>query len=50
MTKEDIISQKLVAYDDAFDFYMDRGRMPDGVPADDLLGDSCSRPLMRIHS
>ncbi len=38
MTKEDIISQKLVAYDDAFDFYMDRGRMPDGVPADDLLG------------
>ena len=39
MTKEDIISQKLAAYDDAFDFYMDRGRMPDGVPADDLLGE-----------
>ena len=39
MTKEDIISQKLAAYDDAFDFYMDRGRMPDGVPAGDLLGE-----------
>ena len=38
MTKEEIISQKLAAYDDAFDFYMDRGRMPDGVPSDDLLG------------
>ena len=38
MTKEEIISQKLAAYDDAFDFYMDRGRMPDGVPTDDLLG------------
>ena len=38
MLKEDVISQKLAAYDDAFDFYMDRGRMPDGVPSDDLLG------------
>ena len=38
MLKEDDISQKLAAYDDAFDFYMDRGRMPDGVPSDDLLG------------
>lgn len=38
MLKEGVISQKLAAYDDAFDFYMDRGRMPDGVPSDDLLG------------
>ena len=38
MTKEEIIDQKLIAYDEAFDFYMDRGRMPDGVPSDDLLG------------
>ena len=38
MTKEDAISQKLAMYDEAFDFYMDRGRMPDTVPDDDLLG------------
>ena len=38
MTKEENISQRLAAYDEAFDFYMDRGRMPDDVPADDLLG------------
>ena len=38
MTKEENISQRLAAYDEAFDFYMDKGRMPDGVPTDDLLG------------
>ena len=38
MTKDEIITQRLNAYDEAFDFYMDRGRMPDAVPADDLLG------------
>ena len=38
MSKDDIISQKLAAYDEAFDFYMDRGRMPDNMPTNDLLG------------
>lgn len=32
------IEKKLQEYDDAFDFYMERGRMPDNVPHDDLLG------------
>ena len=38
MTKDEDISQRLTAYDEAFDFYMDRGRMPDVVPPNDLLG------------
>ena len=38
MSKDDIISQKLAAYDEAFDFYMDRGRMPENMPTNDLLG------------
>ena len=38
MTKDEIITQRLTAYDEAFDFYMDRGRMPDAVPSNDLLG------------
>ena len=38
MTKDEDISQRLTAYDEAFDFYMDRGRMPDAVPPNDLLG------------
>ena len=38
MTKDEVITQRLTAYDEAFDFYMDRGRMPDVVPPNDLLG------------
>lgn len=32
------IAQKLREYDEAFDFYMDRGEMPDTIPPTDLLG------------
>ena len=38
MNIETYIAKKLQEYDDAFDFYMDRGRMPDTVPPEDLLG------------
>ena len=38
MNNESEISRKLREYDDAFDFYMDRGQMPETVPSDDLLG------------
>ena len=38
MNNESEISRKLREYDDAFDFYMDRGQMPENVPPDDLLG------------
>ena len=38
MTNEEEISQRLAAYDEAFDIYMDRGQMPDTIPPDDLLG------------
>ena len=38
MAKEEEISEKLAAYDEAFDFYMDRGRLPDSMPAGDPLG------------
>ena len=32
------IAKKLQEYDEAFDFYMDRGEMPDTIPEGDLLG------------
>ena len=38
MNNKEEIAKKLKEYDDAFDFYMERGRMPDIVPHDDLLG------------
>lgn len=38
MNNESEISRKLREYDDAFDFYMDRGQMTENVPPDDLLG------------
>ena len=38
MNNESEISRKLREYDEAFDFYMDRGQMPDAIPQDDLLG------------
>ena len=32
------IAQKLQEYDAAFDFYMDRGQMPETIPQGDILG------------
>lgn len=32
------IQKKIQEYDDAFDFYIERGRMPDYIPEDDLFG------------
>ena len=32
------IAEKLQKYDEAFDFYMDRGQLPDSIPPGDLLG------------
>lgn len=37
MEKEEYIDQRVTAYSEAFDFYMDCGRMPDLVPGGDLL-------------
>lgn len=38
MTQDSDIAKKLAAYDEAFDFYMDKGKMPENMPSDDLLG------------
>ncbi len=37
MDKEEYIDQRVAAYSEAFEFYMDCGQMPDMVPNDDLL-------------
>ena len=37
MKKEEYIDQRVAAYSEAFDFYMDCGQLPDMVPSDDLL-------------
>ena len=34
----DELSQKIKNYDEAFDFYMDYGKLPDNLPQGDLLG------------
>lgn len=34
----DSFAQKLKDYDEAFDFYMDYGKLPDNLPQGDLLG------------
>ena len=34
----DSFVQKLKEYDEAFDFYMDYGKLPDNLPSGDLLG------------
>ena len=39
------ISKKLREYDDAFDFYMDRGQLPDSIPLGDLLGGVISQTV-----
>lgn len=39
------ISKKLREYDDAFDFYMDRGQLPDSIPQGDLLGGFISQTV-----
>lgn len=39
------IAKKLQEYDEAFDFYMDRGEMPDAIPEGDLLGSFLGQTL-----
>ena len=39
------ISKKLQEYDEAFDFYMDRGQLPDSIPQGDLLGGFISQTV-----
>jgi uncharacterized protein with von Willebrand factor type A (vWA) domain len=38
MITDNDLAQKLKEYDEAFDFYMDVGRLPDQIPPDDVLG------------
>lgn len=37
MNFQEYVGQKMQQYSEAFDFYMDTGRMPDDMPADDWL-------------
>lgn len=39
------IIKKLQEYDEAFDFYMDRGQLPDSIPHGDLLGGFISQTV-----
>ena len=39
------ITSKLQQYDEAFDFYMDRGQLPESIPQGDLLGDIISQTI-----
>ena len=39
------ISKKLQEYDEAFDFYMDKGQLPDSIPHGDLLGGFISQTV-----
>lgn len=39
------ITNKLQEYDEAFDFYMDRGQLPESIPQGDLLGDFISQTI-----
>jgi len=43
------ISKKLQEYDEAFDFYMDRGRMPDALPQGDILGGLMIQAIQDNH-
>lgn len=38
MKPNDEMAQKLKEYDEAFDFYMDAGKLPEQIPQDDILG------------
>ena len=38
MTDRELIDKKIDEYSEAFDFYMDCGKMPENIPPDDLLG------------
>ena len=38
MTGQELIDKKIDEYSEAFDFYMDCGKMPETIPPDDLLG------------
>lgn len=39
------ITSKLQQYDEAFDFYMDRGQLPESIPQSDLLGGFISQTI-----
>lgn len=39
------ITNKLQEYDEAFDFYMDRGQLPESIPQGDLLGGFISQTI-----
>lgn len=39
------ITSKLQQYDEAFDFYMDRGQLPESIPQGDLLGGFISQTI-----
>lgn len=39
------ITKKLQEYDEAFDFYMDRGQLPESIPQGDLLGGFISQTI-----
>ena len=39
------ITKKLQEYDEAFDFYMDKGQLPDSIPHGDLLGGFISQTV-----
>ena len=39
------IATELQKYDEAFDFYMDRGQLPDSIPQGDLLGGVISQTV-----
>ena len=45
MIQDDDIAQNLKIYDEAFDFYMDVGRLPDTIPEGDILGDFIVRTI-----
>lgn len=45
MTPDENISQRLQAYEAAFDFYMDAGRLPDDIPQGDILGGYISQTI-----
>ena len=39
------IAKKLQEYDEAFDFYMDKGRLPETLPQGDVLGGFLSQTI-----
>ena len=38
MIQEKVLCQRIQEYDEAFDYYMDKGQLPNNIPQDDVLG------------